>query len=305
MSLATKHRPRLFKNVVGQERAVAALQSAIKHADTQAFILSGASGVGKTTLARICASKLGCKRPDEIDAATYTGIDAMREIANGLDYVPFDGEARVLIMDESHALSRQAWDSLLKIVEEPPPNTYWFFCTTQPKKLPDTIHTRCTHIQLKAIDKGTLTDLVERVAEAEGIRLADGIRQLIVAEANGSARQVITNLGLCRDAKDAKSAATILETAQESDTVLKLCRLLAQGGTWVEAMSIVEELGDTNPEGVRIQVISYLAAAARKSTAQQKAVFFLQRMEAFAQAYYGSDGKAQLVRSIGQCIYGS
>jgi DNA polymerase III gamma/tau subunit len=295
----------MFKHVVGQQRAVSALQSALKHKDTQAFILSGESGVGKTTLARICAAKLGCVRPDEIDAATYTGIDAMRDVANGLSYAPFEGEARVLILDESHALSRQAWDSLLKVVEEPPPNTYWFFCTTQPAKIPETIKTRCTHIQLKGIDKATLTDLVERVAEAEGIRLADGIRQVIVAEANGSARQVLTNLGLCRDARDAKSAAIILETAQESDKVLKLCRLLAQGGTWVEAMGIVEELDDINPEGVRIQVISYLAAAARKSKAAKETVFFLQRVEAFAQSYNGSDAKAQLVRSIGQCFYGS
>jgi DNA polymerase III gamma/tau subunit len=293
----------MFKEVVGQDNAVRVLQSAVKHKDAQAFILSGPTGVGKTTLARICAVKLGCPHPDEIDAATYTGIDAMRDVAKGLDYVPFEGEAKVLILDEAHGLSRQAWDSLLKAVEEPPPKTYWFFCTTQPGKIPETIQTRCLHVPLRSLSRDLLTDLVKRVTEAERINLTPEVRQVIVAEANGSARQALVNLTLCRNATSAKVAGDILESAQQSDKVLGLCRLLAKGGTWVEAMSIVEELDGTSPEGVRIQVVSYMAAAARKSKTSKETVFFLQRLEAFAQSYGPADGKAQLIRSIGACFY--
>jgi DNA polymerase-3 subunit gamma/tau len=305
-SLITKYRPTLWKHVVGQAAAVAALRSAIDHKTARAFVLSGASGLGKTTLARIAANKLKCLPENlmEIDAATYTGIDAMRTVAQDLQYKPFtDNQVRVVITDEAHGLSRQAWDSLLKVVEEPPPDVYWFFCTTQPHKVPDTILTRCTHVQLRDIPRAELEQLVLAVAAKEKIKLQQGVLTLVIREARGSARQALANLGMCRDA-DHAAAEAILETAQESDTVLTLCRLLVDGGTWEQAMGLAKQLADQNPEGVRIVVFNYLATAAQGAKNEKGVVYLLQRMEAFARSYGSADGRGQLVRSIGQCYFG-
>jgi DNA polymerase III gamma/tau subunit len=306
VSLITKYRPTLWKNVVGQPGAVAALRTAIEHESARAFVLSGNSGLGKTTLARIAAKKVGCLPANlmEIDGATYTGIEAMRNVAQDLQYKPFtDNQVRAVIVDEAHALSRQAWDSLLKVVEEPPPDVYWFFCTTQPHKVPDTILTRCTHIQLRDIPRPELEQLVLDVAAREKIKLRQGVLALVVREARGSARQALANLGMCRDA-DRAAAEAILETAQESDTVLMLCKLLVDGGTWEQAMGLAKALADQNPEGVRIVVFNYLATAAQHAKNEKGIVYLLQRMEAFARSYGTADGRGQLVRSIGQCYFG-
>ena len=241
----------------------------------------------------------------EVDAATYTGVDQMRRIQESLQYKPIgsDSSSRAVVLDECHALSKSAWQSLLKVVEEPPAHAYFFFCTTELSKVPSTIKTRCTSFTLKSVSELDLKKLVDRVCKKEEIKLDDAIRDVIVRESLGSPRQVLVNLTLCRDATSRQEASSILKTAQESDTVLNLCRFLAKGGSWSRAMEFVNALDDENPESVRIVITNYMASAAKRSKSEKEAVYFLNVLDAFSQPYNQSDKLGPLVLSIGKVLF--
>ncbi len=126
--LHLKYRPKDFDEVVGQDAVVKSLQQAVKNNAGHTFLFTGLSGVGKTTLARITAATVGCVSSNliEIDAATHTGVDDMRDVTFSLKYKPIGvGSVKVIIVDECHMLSKSAWNSLLKVLEEPPAWVYW------------------------------------------------------------------------------------------------------------------------------------------------------------------------------------
>jgi DNA polymerase-3 subunit gamma/tau len=134
LNLITKYRPRTLADVIGQDNVVRSLQSIGKKKDTQVFLFSGPSGCGKTTLSRILAKMYGVEDNSvlEIDAASRTGVDDMRQLQEIVQYRPFgDSGKRAIILDECHRLSKNAWDSLLKVLEDPPAHIVWCFCTTE------------------------------------------------------------------------------------------------------------------------------------------------------------------------------
>lgn len=306
-ALHIKYRPVSFEDVIGQDAVVTSLAKMIKRNASQAFLFSGPSGTGKTTLARIAASEMGCLAQDvlEIDAATYTGIDAMRQIQEVIRYKPFgEGQIRAIIMDEAHALSRQSWQSLLKVVEEPPAHVMWIFCTTERLKVPITIVTRCASFTLKPVSDTNLTDLVSRIAKIEGIKLKDDIRGLVVKEAGGSPRQALVNLALCRDLTNRKDAADILRTALMSDPIVELCRFITTGtGSWQKCMAIVSKLENESPEGVRIVMCNYVATALKNSKTEKETCHLLSILDAFGQSYNPAEQLAPLFLSIGRILF--
>lgn len=304
--LITRYRPEEWEEVIGQDAVVRALSKSIERRDSQVYLLHGPGGTGKTTLARIAAKAFGCSVANirEVDAATYSGIDNIRELQTLAQYSPFgESPGRAIIIDEAHGLSRQAWDSLLKILEDSPKHIIWFLCTTNPGKVPNTVKTRATSFQLKPVPEKLLLDLVDSVAEAEKIKLVDGVAEMIVKQANGSPRQALSNLSASRDAKTRKEAAELLKTAIESDPTIELCRYLTTNGSWAKAMAIVAKMPDENPEGVRIVVMNYMGSALKKAQSDKDAVFFLQRLEAFAEPYNSAEGMAPLLLSIGRVLF--
>ena len=307
-SLHTKYRPSSFSKVVGNAAVVKSLESVLASDSSHAFLFHGPSGCGKTTLARICAAELGCT-PEylmEFDAATHTGVDNIRDVQEMLRYLPMGGSrVRVVILDEAHMLSKSAWNSLLKVIEEPPSHIYWFFCTTELGKVPQTIKTRCMAFGLSSVSEADLKKLLRRVLKGEKHTLADdAILDVIVSEAKGSPRQAIVNLSSCMHVETASEASEILKSAVVSEPVVELCRfLLNGGGSWSSAMKIATKLKDTESESVRIVLCNYMAATLRNKTARKDAERILAILDAFDTPYNASEKQAPLLLSIGRVLF--
>lgn len=306
-NLITKYRPQTFKEVVGQDPVVRALTGICKRKDVQTFLFSGPAGTGKTSLARLVSHAMGVEDPSilEIDGASFTGIDSMRSVQEMLQYRPFGASGkRAIILDEFHGLSRQAFDSLLKVLEEPPEHVIWCFCTTNIAKIPTTIKTRCAKFELQPVADRVLGELYDSVCDAENINLAGDIGDLIIREAKGSPRQLLANLSVARDARDKKEAANLLRTVLETDSTLELCRFLLQAnGSWQKCMSILKKLEDDNPESIRIMVANYFASCLKNSKSDKEACNFMAKLDAFSQPYNGQEGIAPLLLSIGRVMF--
>lgn len=304
-TLHTKYRPAAFKQVVGQMAAIKSLSSVLNRDGSHAFLFTGPSGCGKTTLARIAAHFVRCDPKDilEIAAALKTGVDDMRDIQEFSLYRPLGGgESRAIILDECHRLSKNAWDALLKAIEEPPRHMYWFLCTTDPGKVPATIKTRCTTINLKLVADADMRGLIDDVCIEEGIKLSDDVIALVLKNARGSPRQALVSLSQVRDAKDKREAAQILQTALETEPTVELCRMLVAGtGSWQKAMSLVAKL-DEDPESVRIIVNNYVAAVLIEASTDKSVMHLCRILDSFSKSYNQSDRLAPLLLSIGNVL---
>src|SRR3954467_4124094 len=191
--LARKWRPRSFKELAGQEHVVRALTNALERGRLHhAYLLTGTRGVGKTTIARILAKSLNCERGVsaapcgecaacrdidagrfvdllELDAASNTGIDNMREILDNARYAPTAGRFKVYLIDEVHMLSKAAFNSMLKTLEEPPEHVKFVLATTDPQKIPVTVLSRCLQFNLKQLPAPVITERLGAILQAETI----------------------------------------------------------------------------------------------------------------------------------------
>ena len=222
--LARKYRPTDFTGLIGQEALVRTLSSAFATGRiAHAFMLSGVRGVGKTTTARIIARALNCIGADgkgmaptiqpcgvcepctsisesrnvdvqEMDAASRTGIDDIREIIEGVRYAPVAARYKVYIIDEVHMLSKQAFNGLLKTLEEPPPHVKFIFATTEIRKVPVTVLSRCQRFDLRRIDSAELAAYLATLAEKEKVKIEEDALALIARAAEGSARDGLSLL---------------------------------------------------------------------------------------------------------------
>jgi DNA polymerase III subunit gamma/tau len=310
MSLHTKYRPITFDEVLGQDQTVASLKQAIKGNRAHSYIFTGPSGTGKTTLARILANEFAGGQAtvaniEEIDAATNSGAENMRDIVNRSHYRAIGNSGvKSIILDEAHRLSAAAWTILLKPIEEPPKHVYWMLCTTEPGKIPKTIQTRCLKYDLKPVDEGQTRELLQSVAEVEGFDTPDEVITAIAEDAGGSPRQALVWLEACAHAKSAQEARVIIRSATQSREAVDLARWLlsGQGQTWVEACKYVKALEGTEPESIRIMLCNYFASVLLNTNGDDKARQVLTLMEPFRLSYNASDRLAPLLYSIAMAI---
>lgn len=216
--LARKWRPKDFDSVVGQEPIVTALRNALREKRiASAYLFSGIRGVGKTSVARILAKALNCERGVEngpcnecencravdsasnldileIDAATHSKVEQVRELTENLRYAPVRGGYKVVVLDEVHRLSRQAFDALLKIVEEPPPHLVFIFATTELESVPATILSRCQEFNFRRVPRQALVDYLRHIADRESIQAGDKALRLVARASEGSVRDAVALL---------------------------------------------------------------------------------------------------------------
>jgi DNA polymerase-3 subunit gamma/tau len=173
------------------------LQKVIKsNTPAHAYIFAGTRGVGKTTMARIFAKELGVSAKDtyELDAASNNSVDDIRDLRESVATLPFEGEYKVYILDEAHMLSKSAFNAFLKTLEEPPSYCIFILATTEPEKLPATIHSRAQMHTFNSPSRKDLAVVIKSIAEKEGYKLGDGADDLIATLANGSFRDGISHL---------------------------------------------------------------------------------------------------------------
>jgi DNA polymerase III subunit gamma/tau len=271
--LARKYRPQNFDELIGQEALVRTLKNAIESGRiAHAYMLTGVRGVGKTTTARIIAKSLNYKGKDgkagpttgptddcdlcraisedrhpdiiEMDAASRTGVDDIREILDGVRYAPIEARYKIYIIDEVHMLSKNAFNALLKTLEEPPPHVKFIFATTEIRKVPITVLSRCQRFDLRRVDVPTLSAHFKNIAKKENVLIDDEAINLISTGADGSVRDGLSLLdraiALGGDKVTGEQVRDMLGLGDRARSLILLEKALT--GAMAEALSIMEEL---------------------------------------------------------------
>ena len=270
-----KYRPRKFSDLIGQELIVQTIKNAIKlKRIANAYLLTGVRGVGKTTSARIIAMSLNCQAIDvdkgsfqepcgecencisisesrsvdvlEMDAASRTGISDIRELIEGVQYAPISSKYKIYIIDEVHMLSTAAFNGLLKTLEEPPPHVKFIFATTEVRKIPTTILSRCQRYDLKRVEPGSLSKYLNEICSQENISIDEGALKILSRAADGSVRDALSLL----DQSIAYSEGNVSEDLvkemiglNDPTQILDLLKLIIEGRT-EDSLKKLNELYD-------------------------------------------------------------
>ena len=274
--LARKWRPQDFSSIVGQEPIITALRNGLKdNRIAQAYLFSGIRGVGKTTTARVLAKALNCERASdgqstgdpcneckacneitagndldvlEVDAATYSKVEQVRELTESLRYGSARDRFKVVVLDEVHRLSRQAFDALLKIVEEPPPHLVFIFATTEIDAVPATILSRCQEFQFRRVPSPVLASHLRNLSDAENIEVSDAALRLIARAGEGSVRDsvaLLDQLATFGNSKINDHDASSLLGGLDAAIFLRVLGAILEG----QAMTVIEIVREIESNG--------------------------------------------------------
>ncbi|WP_430437506.1 DNA polymerase III subunit gamma/tau [Oceanibaculum nanhaiense] len=316
--LARKYRPQTFAEMIGQEALVRTLRNAIASGRlAHAFMLTGVRGVGKTTTARILARALNCIGPDgqggptvspcgvceacrgiaedrhpdvlEMDAASRTGVSDIRELIEGVRYRPVSARYKIYIIDEVHMLSTAAFNALLKTLEEPPSDVKFIFATTEIRKVPVTVLSRCQRFDLRRVELDVLSGHFAAIAQKEGIGIEDGALRLVARAADGSVRdglsildQAIALAGTDSEGgtvteesvkgmlglADRDQALDLFDAVMRGDPAAALDRLAGLHGVGADPVVIIQDLLELTHFLTRLKVAPEAVAASGLSDAE-------------------------------------
>lgn len=303
------YRPKKLKEVYGQDGVVKSIMGSLKAAARpHSFLFTGPSGTGKTTLARIVAAEMGCAPSNliEVDAASNSGIDPMKDLLSSLRYQGFgDSPNRAIIVDECHALSKQAWQALLKPIEEPPPHIFFFLCTTEDGKVPETIVTRCQSYNLKPVRFDDLMDLLEMVCEEEKLATPDYILEMVARSCDGSPRKALVQLAMVQDCESEDEAARILEAPLENKEIIDLCRaLIDRKLEWRRLVATLKAMPEMQAESARIIITAYISGCIMNPRGSDADVVRLLRVaDAFSRPFNPTDKMMPLLLAFGDLIF--
>ena len=320
-------RPMRFEDVIGQEHITRTLRNSLKSGRVRhAYLFSGPRGTGKTTTARLLAKAVNCANEDagqrpcnecaacrsvnegryldliEIDAATHTGVDDVRDLRDKIAFSPGEGSYKVYIIDEVHRFTGNAFDALLKTLEEPPPHAVFVLATTEIDKVPATIKSRCLPFEFRRVPLLTVADHLQKIAEAEGLHIERQALELIARQGTGSVRDSISLLDqIVTDPAEAITLALaqeVLGTAS-SDAVRALVDALVQGdaAAGLEVINRAVDAG-SDPQQFGQQIVEQLRALLLTQTASVALVVATEEERERYQAQAGQISSGMLLRAL-------
>lgn len=287
--LARKWRPKRFQDVIGQKHVTVSLQNAIQRGSIgHAYLLTGTRGIGKTTVARLFAKALRClnltddRNPCEkceccqdfetgtsmnimeIDGASNNGVDNVRELIGNIQYFPTIGKYKVYIIDEVHMLSTNAFNALLKTLEEPPAHVIFIIATTEPQKLLGTVLSRCIRFDLRNVSLNNLQDHIQKIAKVEGISFQnDLLLQQICRQGKGSVRDTLSLLdqvlSFCQDGKIGEEEVVLSLGIARLSAIRELTEMIFTGDSRAVSRLVLSLLAEnTPPQNIALALTEHL-----------------------------------------------
>lgn len=268
--LYNKHRPLTWDEVIGNEASVISLKNTLdRKGSSTVFLIEGHTGCGKTTLARICATELGCidkMSLTEVNCVTNGTIDMVRDLEHKVKSST-GGKNRAFIFDEVHQLTAKAQDAILKIIEDTKPTNYFFFCTTDASGLSNTFKGRCQKVTINKLTDDNIEEILEDVMDKEDLDFDEDVLDAIIEGANGSAREAITILESIIGLDPTKAIEKIksdVYVASESSIELKVFMkaLMNSSTNFYDALKLLKLIDrkKESPEGIRLATINYANA---------------------------------------------